>query len=168
MLKSTFIRALRRTFLILAFLIPAGLTQAAEVVTPEAAETTAEPMILTTTASGINMEAAVAALTQAIVNHNYTFVRQQAIDSRLVPYAQEVHSVRLVYFCNFTKMDRALRIDPRATQVLPCRVTLVETATGVDLIAVNPAWVTQNMPGLHAECQEMKRDYLAILEEAAL
>jgi hypothetical protein len=24
------------------------------------------------------------------------------------------------------------------------------------------------MPGLHAECQEMKRDYLAILEEATL
>jgi uncharacterized protein (DUF302 family) len=162
--------------MILAFLIAADMAQATEVATSVAAEvasevateSTAEPMILTTTASGIGMEAAVAALTQAIVNHNYTFVRQQAMDSRLVPYAQEVRSVRLVYFCNFTKMDRALHLDPRATQVLPCRVTLVETPTGVDLIAVNPAWVTQNMPGLHAECQEMKRDYLAILEEAAL
>ncbi len=161
-------RILRRTLLILAFLISAGMVQASEVTAQVAAEAAAEPMILTTTATGIGIDAAVDALNRAIVNHNYTFVREQAMDSRLVPYAQEVRSVRLVYFCNFTKMDRALRIDPRATQVLPCRVTLVETPTGVDLIAVNPAWVTQNMPGLHAECQEMKRDYLAILEESAL
>jgi hypothetical protein len=127
-----------------------------------------EPMILSATAQGRSMDAAVAALNQAIVNHNYTFVRQQAIDSRLVPYAEEVRSVRLVYFCNFAKMDKALRIDLRATQVLPCRVTLVETPTGVDLIAINPAWISQDMPLLHEECQELKRDYQAILEEATL
>ncbi len=127
-----------------------------------------EPMLLTATAEGRTMEQAVAALSQAIVNHNYTFVRQQAIDARLVPYAQEVRSVRLVYFCNFAKMDRVLRLDPRATQLMPCRITLVETTAGVDLIAVNPAWVTQAIPALHGECEELKQDYLAILEETAL
>ncbi len=152
-----------RSLFLLVALFLAGAAMAAE-----SDSATPEPMILTATAPGRGMEAAVAALNQAIVNHNYTFVRQQAIDSRLVPYAQEVRSVRLVYFCNFAKMDKALRLDPRATQMLPCRVTLVETPSGVDLIAVNPAWVSQNMPGLHAECQELKRDYLAILEEAAL
>lgn len=130
----------------------------------------AEPMILTATIPGASIEQAVAALDRAVVSHNYTFVRQQAIDSRLVPYAQEVRSVRLYYFCNFAKMDRALHIDPRAAQMLPCRVTLVETATGVDLMAVNPAWTSQSMgnPLLHAECLELKRDYLAILDEATL
>jgi cytochrome c oxidase cbb3-type subunit III len=129
-----------------------------------------EPMILAATARGKNMEQAVAALAQAVVNHNYTFVRQQAIDSRLVPYEREVRSVRLFYFCNFARMDRALRLDPRAAQLMPCRITLVETATGVDLMAVNPAWVTLDIdnPPLHAECRELKRDYLAILEEATL
>lgn len=127
-----------------------------------------EPMLLSATAPGKTMEQAVVALGQAIANHNYTFVRQQAIDSRLVPYAEEVRSVRLVYFCNFAKMDRVLRLDPRATQLMPCRVTLVETPAGVDLIAVNPAWVSQNVPALHGECQELKNDYLAILEEASL
>jgi hypothetical protein len=127
-----------------------------------------EPMILTVTAQGKTMEQAVAALSQAIVNHNYTFVRQQAIDSRLVPYAEEVRSVRLVYFCNFAKMDSALRLDFRATQMLPCRVTLVETPSGVDFIVVNPAWTSQNIPRLHAPCQELKQDYLAILDEASL
>ena len=127
-----------------------------------------EPMLLTTTAQGKNMDQAMLALGQAITNHNYTFVRAQAIDARLVPYAEEVRSVRLVYFCNFARMDLALRLDPRATQMLPCRVTLVETPGGVDLIAVNPAWSSQNMPALAELCQELKRDYLDILEEAAL
>jgi uncharacterized protein (DUF302 family) len=134
------------------------------------AEASAEPMILTATLAGVDMDQAVAALHRAVTSHNYTFVRQQAIDSRLVPYAQEVRSVRLYYFCNFDKMDRALRVDPRAAQMLPCRVTLVETPTGVDLMAVNPAWLTQSMdnPDLHAMCLDLKRDYLAILDEAAL
>jgi len=154
-------------FLLFA-LLWAGVTTAANSTALEKARLSSEPMILTTTAQGKNMEEAVTALNQAIVNHNYTFVRQQAIDSRLVPYAEEVRSVRLVYFCNFNKMDQALRLDPRATQMLPCRVTLVETPNGVDLIAVNPAWVSRDMPALHAVCQELKQDYLAILDEASI
>jgi len=147
-----------RQFFLILVVAWFGVAQAAE----------PEPMLLTSTAQGKTMEQAVASLGRAIVNHNYAFVRQQSIDSRLVPYAQEVRSVRLVYFCNFAKMDRTLRLDPRAAQMLPCRVTLVETPAGVDLIAVNPAWASQNIPALHEECQELKRDYLAILEEASL
>jgi len=155
------IHRIHSLFLLLALLWVGVATAVEPVPAPE-------PMILSATAQGRNMEAAVVALNQAIVNHNYAFVRQQAIDSRLVPYAQEVRSVRLVYFCNFAKMDRVLRLDPRGAQMMPCRITLVETPTGVDLIAVNPAWVSQNMPLLHEECQALKRDYLAILEEASL
>ena len=148
---------IRLFFLILVLAWP-GVAQAVE----------PEPMLLTATAQGKTMEQVLAALGQAIVDHNYSLVRDQAIDSRLVPYAQEVRSVRLVYFCNFAKMDHALHLDPRAAQMLPCRVTLVETPTGVDLLAVNPAWASQNMPALHEACQELKRDYQLILEEAAL
>lgn len=155
------VRPIQSAFLLLAlFLVGSSL----------AAGPASEPMTLSSTAKGLGMEEATAALKQAIVNHDYTFVRQQAMDSRLVPYGQEVRSVRLVYFCNFAKMDRAFKLDPRAAQIMPCRVTLVETPTGVDLIAVNPAWVTQGIdnPALHDECRLLKRDYLAILEEAAL
>jgi hypothetical protein len=159
---------LRRLFLISALLLPAVFLPAGPAQAQTAAE--AEPMILTATAQGRDMTAAMTALTRAIVNQNYTFVREQAMDSRLVPYAQEVRSVRLAYFCNFAKMNHALKLDPRAAQMLPCRVTLVETPTGVDLIAVNPAWVSQTMgnPELHAECEKLKQDYLAILEEASM
>jgi uncharacterized protein (DUF302 family) len=129
-----------------------------------------EPMILTATAEGKNMNEVMLALYEAVRGHNYSFVRQQAIDSRLVPYGQEVRSVRLFYFCNMASMDRALRLDPRAAQMIPYRVTLVETPTGVDMMAVNPAWIAQGLgnPVLQADAVELKRDYLSILDEATL
>ncbi|MEW5786940.1 MAG: DUF302 domain-containing protein [Pseudomonadota bacterium] len=147
-------------FIWLTLILWAGLVRAAD----------PEPMILTATLPGKSMDQAMAALNQAVTSHNYTFVRQQAIDSRLVPYAQEVRSVRLFYFCNFARMDKALRLDARAAQMMPCRITLVETPSGVDLMAVNPAWVSLTMhnPALHEECLSLKQDYLAILEEASL
>lgn len=156
-------RFIQSVFLTLALLLPLIAAGNARADTPE-------PITLDATARGRTMEEATAALKQAIVNHNFTFVRQQAMDSRLVPYAQEVRSVRLVYFCNFAQMNQALKLDPRAAQMLPCRITLIETPTGVDLVAVNPAWVSRNFgnAALHEQCQQLKQDYLAILDEASL
>lgn len=129
-----------------------------------------EPAMLTRFLAGKSLAQATQDLRTAITSHNYTFVREQAIDSRLVPQEWEARSVHVVYFCNFAKMNRALAIDVRAAQFLPCRVTLIEKRDGVDLVAVNPAWLSQSMgnPLLHQDCVELKRDYLAILDEAAL
>jgi len=136
----------------------------------DAAQATEEPALLTLSLPGKSMEKAVADVKNAITNHNYTFVREQAIDSRLVPTGWEAKSVHIIYFCNFAKMNRALAIDVRASQFLPCRITLLESKDGVDLVAVNPAWVSQSMgnPLLHQDCMQLKADYLAILDEAAL
>ncbi len=120
---------------------------------------------------GRTLDQANAALISAITNNNYTFVRQQTADARLVPEALEGRKVRIVYFCNFAKMERALNIDVRSAQMLPCRFTLVEAEDGnVSLIAINPAWVSEglNNPLLHPDCLELKRDYLAIMDEVAL
>lgn len=129
-----------------------------------------EPALLTRDLPGKSLEQAIQDLKAAITSNNYTFVREQAIDSRLVPQEWEAKSVYIVYFCNFSKMNRALAIDVRAAQFLPCRVTLVEKDGGVDLVAVNPAWMSASMgnPLLHQDCLELKRDYLTILDEAAL
>ncbi len=111
------------------------------------------------------------ALIAAILNHNYTFVRQQTADARLVPEALEGRKVRIVYFCNFAKMERLLNIDVRAAQTLPFRFTLVEADDGgVSLIAINPAWVSEGLgnPLLHPDYLQLKRDYLSILDEASL
>lgn len=118
---------------------------------------------------GRNIEQASESLIQAISNNNYTFVRQQDIASQLVPTDWDVKSVRIIYFCNFDMMRLALALDTRATEFLPCRVTLIETAMGVEVMAVNPAWVSQRLGNyrLHPYCVKMKQDYLTIMNEAA-
>jgi len=135
-----------------------------------AAKAEPEPALLTRSLPGKTLAQAAEAVKSAIASHNYTFVREQAIDSRLVPMGWEAKSALIVYFCNFAKMNQALAVDVRAAQFMPCRVTLLETANGVDLVAVNPAWVSQSLgnPLLHQDCVQLKADYLGILEEASL
>ena len=129
-----------------------------------------EEPLLNVFLSGKNIEQASELLIQAIGNHNYTFVRQQSIDSRLVPTGLETRSVRIIYFCNFDLMSRALALDTRTAEFLPCRITLLETGKGVALMAVNPVWVSNRMGNyrLHEHCEKVKQDYLAIMKEAAL
>jgi cytochrome c oxidase cbb3-type subunit 3 len=135
---------------------------------PAAAQT--EEPLLSVFLSGQNIEQASESLIQAIGNHNYTFVRQQSIDSRLVPAGMEAKSVRIIYFCNFDLMSRALALDTRTAEFLPCRFTLLETGNGVALMAVNPVWVSNRLGNhrLHEYCEKVKQDYLAIMKEAAL
>ncbi len=129
-----------------------------------------EPAMLNVLIKDGTMDQATEAVIRAIGSHNYSFVRQQSIDSRLVPQAWEAKSVRIVYFCNFDTMSRALALDTRASEFLPCRITLIETRDGIDLMAVNPAWVSLRMGNyrLHEYCLRLKEDYLAIMNEAAL
>lgn len=129
-----------------------------------------EPALLTQFVEGRTLDQATEALKQAIGARNYTFVRQQAIDSRLVPVDWEAKSVRIIYFCNFELMNTALSRSNLTTQIMPCRITLIEGDKGVNLVAVNPAWISEqwNAPELHSGCQQLKQDYLAILEEATL
>lgn len=129
-----------------------------------------EPPLLNILVKGKTMDQVTDSLVQAINNNNYSFVRQQAIDSRLVPVDWEAKSVRIVYFCNFDTMNRALALDTRAAEFLPCRITLIETKEGVELMAVNPAWVSLRLGNyrLHEYCVRLKSDYQAIMNEAAL
>ena len=129
-----------------------------------------EPPMLYALLKGGTIEQATESVIRAINSHNYSFVRQQAIDSHLVPQAWEAKSVRIVYFCNFDTMSKALALDTRASEFIPCRITLIETRNGVELMAVNPAWVSLRMGNyrLHEYCLKLKVDYLAIMNEATL
>ena len=129
-----------------------------------------QPPMLNALIKGGDMEQATESVIRAINSHNYSFVRQQSIDSHLVPQNWEAKSVRIVYFCNFDTMSRALALDTRASAFLPCRITLIETRDGVELMAVNPAWVSLRMGNyrLHEYCLKLKEDYLAIMNEATL
>lgn len=134
------------------------------------AQANEEPPLLNVTIKGKNIEQATESVILAINNNNYSFVRQQAVDSRLVPTDWEAKSVRIVYFCNFDTMNRALALDTRAAEFLPCRITLIETKEGVELMAVNPAWSSLRLGNyrLHEYCLKLKVDYLAIMNEALL
>lgn len=129
-----------------------------------------EPPLLTVSAPNKGMDEAIHDLLQSIGAHNYSFVRQQSIDNRLVPQAWEAADTRIVYFCNFAQMNRALTLDARATEFLPCRVTLFHTLNGIEMVAINPAWVSVrlNNPAFHPDCLKLKQDYLDIMNEAAL
>ncbi|MGA7178022.1 MAG: DUF302 domain-containing protein [Thiobacillaceae bacterium] len=129
-----------------------------------------EEALLNVLLAGKNIDQATDSLIQAISSNNYTFVRQQAIDSRLVPVDWEAKTVRIIYFCNFDLMSRALALDTRTSEFLPCRITLIETSRGVDLMALNPAWVSNRLGNyrLHEYCVKMKKDYLTIMNEVAL
>jgi uncharacterized protein (DUF302 family) len=155
-----------RNFMMTVLLALASLTVVAEESLPVAAEEN----LLTVFAPNKSMDQVAAALIDSINANNYSFVRQQAIDSRLVPTAWEAKSVRIVYFCNFAMMNRALALDPRSAEMLPCRVTLLETAQGIEMIAVNPAWVSQRLanPVLHQDCLKLKHDFMTIMQEAGL
>jgi len=134
------------------------------------AQANEEPPLLNLVIKGKSMDQAAESVIQAINNNNYSFVRQQAVDSRLVPTDWEAKSVRIVYFCNFDIMNRALALDTRAAEFLPCRITLIETKEGVELMAVNPAWSSLRLGNyrLHEYCLKLKVDYLAIMNEALL
>lgn len=129
-----------------------------------------EEALLNVSIKGKNIEQASEALIQAIGNNNYTFVRQQVMDSPLAPADWKAKSVRIIYFCNFDLMNRALALDTRTAEFLPCRITLIESGEGVDLVAVNPVWVSNRLGNyrLHEYCMTMKKDYLTIMNEAAL
>jgi cytochrome c oxidase cbb3-type subunit 3 len=129
-----------------------------------------EAPLLSVFLKGQDIEQATESLIQAINSNNFSFVRLQAIDNSLTPADLGAKSVRIIYFCNFDLMSRALTIDTRTSEFLPCRITLIETAQGVELMAVNPAWVSNRLGNyrLHEFCVKMKQDYQAILNEVAL
>lgn len=76
--------------------------------------------------------------------------------------------MRIVYFCNFAMMSKALNLDAGCAEMLPCRISLIGTKTGIEMVAVNPAWVSERLhnPVLHQDCLKLKEDYLKIMQEA--
>ena len=61
-----------------------------------------------------------------------------------------------------------LALDPRVGLFLPCRVTLVETEHGVQVMSINPKNLSRlfNNSALDKACQEMYDLYAEIIEEA--
>lgn len=134
----------------------------------EVGATAAEPLLVVRVDK--TMPQAVSDLQDAIADHNFVFIRKQDIYGQLgKTKAQEGHVV-LVYFCNFYMLHHALKQDLRVGVFLPCKITLIQKKGYVELVAINPQAISQQMrePRLHSLCSKLARDYGAILREAQL
>jgi cytochrome c oxidase cbb3-type subunit 3 len=121
-------------------------------------------------ATGKTMDEAVADLKRSIADHNYVFIRQQALDMGLVSDASEDKDILIVYFCNFGMLDSSLKVDKHVGVYLPCRVTLIREADGVRMVVMNPKFVGHALgdKNLKEICERLTADYTEILNEATL
>lgn len=120
--------------------------------------------------SSYDLEQTLENLKQAVIGRNFRIIREQYLDEGLAPQGEENHKQVMLYFCNFSFLHEALGIDPRVGLFLPCRVTLVETEHGVQVMSINPKNLSRlfNNAELDKACQQMHDLYEEIIEEATL
>jgi cytochrome c oxidase cbb3-type subunit 3 len=107
---------------------------------------------------------------RAATSNNFVFIREQTLDAGIAPEGKENPRQHIVYFCNFGMLNQALAMDPRVGLFLPCRITIVEREGKVSMMTVNPKRLSAifNNTELNEMCDQMTKQYLAIMEEAAL
>jgi len=127
-----------------------------------------QPLITVTTTK--SMQQALADVKAAIINNNYVFIRKQNINSQIIDTKLEERQVILVYFCNFSMLHRALQLEKRVGVFLPCKITLIQKAGYVEMVAINPKFISHQLKDkrLRDICKQLTKDYRSILEEASI
>ena len=107
---------------------------------------------------------------RAATSNNFVFIREQTLDSGLAAEGKENPKQHIIYFCNFGMLNQALGTDPRVGLFLPCRITIVEHEGKVSMMTVNPKRLSRifNNADLDELCDQMTKQYQAIMEEASL
>jgi len=110
---------------------------------------------------------------RAISGSNFVHIRDQALTYGFnVSAAKPTDSSRqtIVYFCSFSFLYEALKIDPRVGMFLPCRITVTEQNGKVQMMSINPKHLSQlfNNDELDESCDKMHELYSGILEDASL
>jgi cytochrome c oxidase cbb3-type subunit 3 len=120
--------------------------------------------------SSYDLEQTLENLKQAVVGRNFRVIREQYFEQGLAADGEENPRRIILYFCNFAFLDEALAIDPRVGLFLPCRITLMETEHGVQVMSINPKNLSKlfNNQALDKACQQMHDLYEEIMEEATL
>ncbi len=101
---------------------------------------------------------------------NFRIIRVQDFENGLVKKGTESNREVIVYFCNFETLNNVLAVDPRVGLFLPCRVTVVEREGKVQVMSINPRYLSSmyNNDELDKFCDEMYAIYTNIIEEATL
>ena len=107
---------------------------------------------------------------QAVSNNNFFYGRVQTLEYGLTAADKENPKQVIVYFCNISLLNQALGIDPRVGMFLPCRITIVEHHGKVQVMSVNPEVLSKlfNNSELNRLCEQMRKSYTTIMEEATL
>lgn len=106
----------------------------------------------------------------AAVAENFRIIRVQDLEEGLVKKGTEAGREVVIYFCNFQTLNEVLAVDPRVGLFLPCRVTVVEREGKVQVMAINPRYLSAmyNNDELDKFCDRMHSIYTNIIEEATL
>jgi len=109
-------------------------------------------------------------LKNAASAENFRIIREQDLEDGLVKKGTESNREVIIYFCNFETLNKVLAVDPRVGLFLPCRVTVVERAGKVQVMTINPRYLSAmyNNDELDKFCDEMHAIYTNIIEEAIL
>lgn len=128
-----------------------------------------EPAVLTRISNN-GMKDTLDRLKGAIAGANMTLIRVAPFDEGIAEKGRENPQRMAVDACDFTLVNQALSIDPRIGLFLPCRITLVEEAGKVRVMAINPKRLSAlfNNAELDDLCEKMHAVYVEILEESTL
>lgn len=137
---------------------------------PKSADLLETEKAILTMDSPYDLKTTVENVKRAATSNNFVFIREQPLSLGLAPEGQEDPRQHIIYFCNFSMLNSALATDPRVGLFLPCRITVVEQNGRVKMMAVNPKRLSKifNNAELNTLCDEMTKQYLVIMEEAAL
>lgn len=108
-------------------------------------------------------------LKKAIDGRNYRLIRIQKVDQTYVEKNRESKDL-IVYFCNFNMVNKAIKVDNRIGQFLPCRITVIERNGKVYLMAMNPKAISKIVGNvkLKETCNKVTNMYMDIMDEATI
>lgn len=109
-------------------------------------------------------------LKRAISGSNFVHIRDQELLEGFDIRPLEGTRQKIIYFCSFSFLYEALKIDPRVGMFLPCRITVTEASGKVQMMSINPRHLSQlfNNSDLDKSCDQMYELYSGILEDASL
>lgn len=119
--------------------------------------------------SSYNYSKTVSNLKKAIDGRNYRLIRVQKVDQGYTEKNKESKDL-IVYFCNFNMVNKAIKVDNRIGQFLPCRITVIERGGKVYLMAMNPKAISNIVSNvkLKETCNKVTSMYMDIMDEATI
>ncbi len=120
--------------------------------------------------SAYSVSETISNIKRAAIGKNFKIIRIQTLDNGFIKKSKDNAKQTIIYFCNFSLLNKSLAIDPRVGLFLPCRITVVESKGKVTVMAINPLRLSKlfNNSELDRSCREMRDVYIDIIEEAIL